>query len=97
MTELKAIRCANHLANCGLIFNGSTEELATFTNRRMSERQVLTLNSDYLRFRDDILGDPRPRILRECRSYIYDYVDYRHVIKMFIKREYNKRLSEETI
>ena len=97
MRELDAIRCANHLADCGLIFNGTTEALSKFMNRRMTERQVLLLNFDYLRFRDDIFSDPRPRILKECHNYIWDCDDYRRVIKMFMQREYNKRLSEESI
>lgn len=97
MTELNAIKCANHLADCGLTFDGSTDTLAKFMTRRMTDRQILILNFEYLKFKDDMNGDPRQRILKECHNYIWDYDDYRQIIKMFIKREYNKRMNEEEV
>lgn len=97
MLNIDAIKCANHLADCGLFFDGSTKELTNFMTRRMTDRLLLILNFEYLKFKDDMDGDPRQRILKECRNYIWDFDDYRDIVKMFLKREYNKRMNEENV
>lgn len=91
MTELNAIKCADHLAETGLKFVGDTRTLSYFITHRLTELKLFDLERYELRFEDNMKEVPVSRILKECRNYIYEFNDYRDVIKMFLKREYDKR------
>lgn len=95
MLNIDAIKCANDLADSGLKFVGSTNTLSYFITHRMTESRMFDLERYYLRFDGDLKTTPAPRILKEYRRYIYDYRDYKDLIKAFLKREYNVRMNEE--
>ena len=95
MFNVDAIKCANHLSEQGLKFVGTTRTLSYFVTHRLTESRLFDLEHYELRFEDNMKEVPTSRILKECRNCIYEFDDYRDVIKMFLKREYNKRMNEE--
>ena len=97
MTELNAIKCANHLAETGLKYGGSNHDLSFILTSRwcgdVEERLLFRtwyMNPDMPSVYGHVV---RTFILKECREYIYDYKDFRQVVKAFLKREFNVRMN----
>lgn len=95
MKKMDAINCAIYLKKIGLMFEGTDHELTYYITNNLTDRKLLLLLQDNLRFFGDENSDTRTIILKECSDYIYDDKDYKDVIKAFLRYEFNIRMNDK--
>lgn len=95
MKKIDAINCAIYLDKIGLRFEGSDHELTYYITNNLTDRKLLLLHQDSLRFFGEKYSDTRTIILKECSDYIYDDKDYKDVIKAFLRYEFNIRMNDK--